>query len=91
MKKKLALMIVVLAFTQVVFGQTDLDKYVGQYQVTGAPIVITITANSGKLSLEATGQGKAGIELVSGENYSITGTAITLTFEKDANGKVTGI
>ena len=73
------------------FGQADVEKYVGQYQVTGAPIMITVTATAGKLSIAATGQGSAPIELVSGENYSVTGTAIKLTFQKDTNGKVTGM
>src|SRR4029079_16321262 len=45
----------------------------------------------GKLSIEATGQGKAEIELVSGEDYTIKGSPITLTFQKDATGKVTGM
>src|SRR4030095_14716160 len=73
------------------FGQADLEKYVGQYQLTGVPIMITVTATGGKLSIEATGQGKAEIELVSGEDYTIKGSPITLTFQKDASGKVTGM
>jgi len=91
MKKIFVVMIVVLACVAAGLGQTDVEKYVGQYQVTGAPIMITITANGGKLSLAATGQGTAPIELVSGENYSVTGTAIKLTFQLDSAGKVTGM
>jgi len=91
MKKKFAVMVIVLLFADVSFGQTELEKYVGQYQVTGAPIMITVTATSGKLAIEATGQGKAEIELISGEDYSVKGTPITLTFQKDAAGKVTGM
>lgn len=81
----------VLLFAAVSFGQAELEKYIGQYQVTGAPVMITVTATAGKLAIEATGQGKAEIELVSGEDYSVKGTAITLTFQKDATGKVTGM
>ncbi len=73
------------------FGQTEVEKYVGQYQVTMAPITITVTLTGGKLAVEATGQGKANIELVSGEDYSIPGSPITLTFQKDSSGKVTGM
>ncbi len=91
MKKKLAVIVGSLSLAAVAFGQAGLEKYVGQYQVTGAPIMITVTAVSGKLSIEATGQGKAEIELVSGEDYSVKGTPITLTFQKDAAGKVTGM
>jgi pimeloyl-ACP methyl ester carboxylesterase len=78
-------------FAAAAFGQADLEKYVGQYQVTGAPIMITVTAAGGKLTIEATGQGKAEIELLSGEDYSVKGTPITVTFQKDPAGKVTGM
>src|SRR3954466_3490829 len=91
MKKRFAAIVMVPLFAAAAFGQAELEKYVGQYQVTGAPIMITVTAAGGKLAIEATGQGKAGIELVSGEDYSVTGTAIKLTFQKDAAGKVTGM
>ena len=73
------------------FGQAELEKYVGQYQVTGAPIMITVTAVGGKLAVEVSGQGKAELALVSGEDYSLKGTPITVTFQKDATGKVTGM
>ncbi len=81
----------VLMFAAAAFGQTGLEKYVGQYQVTGAPIMITVTAGGGKLVAEVSGQGKADLEPVAGEKFSVKGTPITLTFEKDAAGKVTGM
>ena len=87
MKRIFATSMLVLLFAAVSFGQAELEKYIGQYQVTGAPVMITVTATAGKLAIEATGQGKAEIELVSGEDYSVKGTAITLTFQKDATGK----
>ena len=73
------------------FAQDGGVKYVGQYQVTGAPLIVTVTATSGKLSIEATGQGKAALELISGEDYSVQGSPIKLTFVKDASGTVTGM
>ncbi|HSU25205.1 MAG TPA: alpha/beta fold hydrolase [Pyrinomonadaceae bacterium] len=91
MKRKFGVMAVVLLSAAASFGQAELEKYVGQYQVTGAPIMITVTAAGGKLAIEATGQGKAEIELVSGEDYAVKGTPITLTFQKNAVGKVTGM
>lgn len=91
MRKRFGAGVAVLLFAAAAFGQAEVEKYVGQYQVTGAPIMITVTATGTKLSIEATGQGKADIELVSGENYAVKGTAITLTFQKDASGKVTGM
>ena len=72
-------MVVVLLFAAASFGQAELENYVGQYQVTGAPIMITVTVTGGKLAIEATGQVNADIELVSGEDYAVKGTAITLT------------
>ena len=91
MKKIFGVMMLGLLFVAALFGQAELEKYVGQYQLTGVPIMITITATDGKLALEATGQGKAEIELVSGEDYRIKGSPITLTFQKDASGTVTGL
>jgi len=91
MKKKFAASVVVLLFVAASYGQAELEKYVGQYQVTGAPVMITVTAAGGKLAIEATGQGKADIELVKGEDYAVKGTAITLTFQKDTSGNVTGM
>ena len=91
MKNKFALIIIVLLSATTSFAQSELEKYVGQYQVTGAPIMITVTATGGKLAIQATGQGQAEIELIKGEDYAVKGTAITLTFQKDASGKVTGM
>ena len=91
MKKKFAAVLLVFVFAAVSFGQAELEKYVGQYQITGAPIMITVTTAGGKLTVEVSGQGKAEIKLVSGEDYSVTGSPITLTFQKDAAGKVTGM
>src|SRR5258706_4466674 len=91
MKIKFAVMLFVLLFVAASFGQTEAEKYVGQYQVTGAPIMITVTVTGGKLAIEATGQGKAEIELVSGEDYAVKGSPLKLTCQMDAAGKVTGM
>ena len=91
MQKKLGVMVALLMFAAGAFGQAELEKYVGQYQVTGAPIMITVTAPDGKLAIEVTGQGKAIIELIEGEKYSVRGTPLALTFEKNAAGIVTGM
>lgn len=91
MKIMFAIIPAVLLCAVAAFGQAELEKYVGQYQVTGAPIMITVTAVGGKLAVEVSGQGKAELALVSGEDYSLKGTPITVTFEKDATGKVTGM
>jgi hypothetical protein len=75
MKNKLAVFVIVLLSAATSFGQAELEKYVGQYQVTGAPIMITVTATDGKLMVEVTGQGKASIELISGEGLLGQGDA----------------
>ena len=66
MKKMCVAVILGLLFVAASFGQAELEKYVGQYQVTGAPIMITVTVTGGKLAIEATGQGKAELALVAG-------------------------
>jgi pimeloyl-ACP methyl ester carboxylesterase len=91
MKKNFAVMIFVLLFAAAAFGQAELERYVGQYQVTGAPITITVTAAGGKLAIEATGQGKADLEPIFGENFSVKGTPLTLTFQVDVKGIVSGM
>ena len=91
MTKILTSIFVIAIFASAAFGQADLEKYVGQYQVTGAPILITITASGGKLTIEATGQGKGEMQLISGDDYSVTGSPLTFTFQKDSSGKVTGM
>ncbi|MEP6788597.1 MAG: alpha/beta fold hydrolase [Acidobacteriota bacterium] len=91
MKMNFVVMVLVLLFVAVGHGQAELEKYVGQYQITGSPIVVTVTATGGKLAIEATGQGKAEIELVSGEDYAVKGSPLKLTFQLDAAGKVTGM
>ncbi len=91
MKKIFVVGVLGLFFVATSFGQAEFEKYVGQYQVTGVPLIITVTADGGKLSIQATGQPKAELELVSGENYAMKGTPIKVTFQKDAAGKVTGM
>lgn len=36
------------------FAQGETENYVGQYQVTGAPIMITVTGTGDTLAIEAT-------------------------------------
>jgi Domain of unknown function (DUF3471) len=91
MKMNFAVVVFVLLFAVAQYGQAVPTDYVGQYEVTGAPIMITVTASAGKLAIQATGQGKAEIELVTGEDYAVKGSPLKLTFQRDAAGKVTGM
>src|SRR5215211_6169091 len=91
MKKLFVVMMFPLLFATVAFGQGKAEKYVGQYQITGVPITITVTAEGVKLALQATGQPKAELELVSGEDYTVKGTPFKVRFQKDAAGVVTGM
>ena len=59
-------------------GRLELEKYVGQYQVTGAPIMITVTAVGGKLAVEVSDRARPSWQLVSGEDYSLKGSPITV-------------
>jgi pimeloyl-ACP methyl ester carboxylesterase len=91
MKKSLAVMLVAFSFSLAAFGQAELEKYVGQYQLTGVPLVLTVTAESGKLWAQATGQQKLELETVSADNYAVKGLPIKISFQKDASGNVTGL
>ena len=72
-------------------GQGELEKYVGQYQVTGAPLVITVTVEGGKVMAQATGQPKFELEPEAGGGFAIKGLPIKITFNTDAKGVVTGM
>ncbi len=80
-----------LAFVAASFGQAELEKYVGQYQLTGVPLVISVTVDGGKLWGQATGQQKFELELVSADNYAVKGAPIKISFQKDSSGVVTGL
>ncbi len=80
-----------LLFTASLFGQADLEKYVGQYQLTGLPLVITVTVEGGKVMAQATGQGKFELEPVSDGSYAVKGAPIKISFQTDAKGAVTGL
>jgi pimeloyl-ACP methyl ester carboxylesterase len=85
--------VTILLFVPVVatFGQAELEKYIGQYQIPSAALMVTVTAESGKLSLQVTGQGKNELEYVSAESYVIKGAPINIIFKLDAAGTVTGM
>lgn len=91
MKKNFAVIIALLSLALASFGQTELEKYIGQYQLTGVPLVITVTAENGVLWGQATGQSKFELEQVSADNYSVKGLPIKISFQKDAKGVVTGM
>lgn len=57
MKKIIAIAVMIALLAIASSAQDEVQKYIGQYQVTGAPIMITETATGGKLAIEATGQG----------------------------------
>src|SRR5436190_20567836 len=50
-KKISALIVIAFLCVTAAFGQAELEKYVGQYQVTGAPVMVTVRLASGKLSV----------------------------------------
>src|SRR5687767_1391447 len=91
MKKIFVLMMLGLLFTAAAFGQGDAEKYVGQYQLTGVPLVITVTVEGEKVMAQATGQQKFELELVSAGNYAVKGAPIKISFQTDAKGTVTGL
>jgi pimeloyl-ACP methyl ester carboxylesterase len=91
MKNLVVLTVIFITVTVAAFGQAELEKYVGQYQLTGVPLVITVTVEGAKLMAQATGQPKFELELISGDSYAIKGIPIKITFNSDAKGVVTGL
>ena len=66
------------------------DAYVGDYEL--APnFILTITREGDTLIGQATGQGKLRLEPVSEVQYTVSAVGADLTFEKGADGKVTGL
>jgi pimeloyl-ACP methyl ester carboxylesterase len=82
---------ILIGVAAVSFGQAELGKYVGQYQVVGSPLVITVTVENGKLWGQATGQPKLELESVSTDNFAVKGLPIKISFQKDAKEIVTGM
>lgn len=66
------------------------DAFVGDYQVTPR-LVLTITKEGDKLFGQMTGQPKLPLEAVSESQFSIPEVKANITFEKGADGVVTGL
>jgi len=65
-------------------------QYVGQYQL--APnFILTITLEGDKIMGQATGQGKAELKPDSESQFTVSSVNARITFQKDANGTVTGL
>src|SRR6185369_1429820 len=65
-----------------------LDSYVGEYQVAPT-FIITVTNENGKLMAQPTGQGKLELLPVSETDFYLKAVSATVSFVKDADGKVT--
>jgi CubicO group peptidase (beta-lactamase class C family) len=66
------------------------DAYVGEYEVTPR-FILTFTKEGDKLFAQGTGQPKLEAEAVSETQFTITQVKANITFEKDSEGKVTGL
>ena len=64
--------------------------YIGDYQVDPR-LTLTISKEGDKLFAQMTGQGKLAVEAVSDTQFTIPDVKANITFEKDADGKVTGL
>ena len=65
-----------------------LDSYVGEYQMAPT-FIIAITNENGKLMAQPTGQGKLELLPVSETDFYLKAVSATVSFVKDADGKVT--
>jgi CubicO group peptidase (beta-lactamase class C family) len=66
------------------------DAYVGDYELTPT-FVLSISREGDKLFAQRVGQSKMDVEAVSETQFSIPQVKASLTFERDATGKVTGL
>lgn len=67
-----------------------LDLYVGEYEI-GPGFILKVTKEGNKLMGQATGQGKLELEPVSETEFTVPSVRANVTFEKDSDGKVTGL
>lgn len=66
------------------------DAYAGDYEL--APnFILTITKEGDKLMGQATGQRKLELEPVSETQFTVSSIKASISFEKDSEGKVTGL
>jgi len=66
------------------------SPFIGVYHLTPA-FAITIFEEAGTLYEQATGQIRLPLKLVSGTTFAVGGVDATITFERDASGKVTAL
>lgn len=76
--------------TEVKVDPSIFATYVGDYEI--APnFILTVTKEGDKLMGQATGQGKLELEPVSETQFVVPRVNANVTFEKDSEGKVTGL
>ncbi len=66
------------------------DAYAGDYEIAPS-FILTITREGDKLIGQATGQGKLELLPVSETEFNVPSVGAKVTFEKNAEGKVTGL
>jgi hypothetical protein len=66
------------------------DAYVGDYEVS-PKFILTITREGDKLYGQGTGQPKLELEAVSETQFTISEVKANITFQRDTDGKVTGL
>lgn len=64
--------------------------YVGRYPLTPV-FAISVTAESGRLVAQATGQGKLALRRVEQDRFAVVGVVAEISFERDASGKVAAL
>lgn len=67
-----------------------LETYVGDYEIAPG-FILTITKEGDKLMGQATGQGKLGFDAISETEFVASPANAAISFEKDSNGKVSGL
>ena len=69
---------------------TVLESYVGDYELRPT-LILSVTTDGARLFGQATGQSKMELEPVSAAQFTVTAIGASITFTKNADGKITGL
>lgn len=80
------------AFDPRSYDVTRFDQFVGRYALDAAPqMVLTFSRSADSLIVQPTGQPRVQLSPTSDSAFTLRGLPASLTFHRDAQGKVTGL
>lgn len=80
------------AFNAATYDVTRFDQFVGRYALDAAPqMVLAFSRSADSLMVQPTGQPRYQLTATSDSAFALRGAPASLTFHRDAQGKVTGL